>query len=27
MKEALPWLVKTLGQDAGAQFRIESRGD
>ncbi|WP_233882168.1 23S rRNA (adenine(2030)-N(6))-methyltransferase RlmJ [Paraburkholderia flagellata] len=27
MKEALPWLVKTLGQDAGAQFKIESRGD
>ncbi|MBB2929916.1 23S rRNA (adenine(2030)-N(6))-methyltransferase RlmJ [Paraburkholderia silvatlantica] len=27
MKEALPWLVKTLGQDTGAQFRIESRGD
>ncbi|MEM5449559.1 23S rRNA (adenine(2030)-N(6))-methyltransferase RlmJ [Paraburkholderia guartelaensis] len=27
MKEALPWLVKNLGQDAGAQFRIESRGD
>ncbi|CAG9263006.1 Ribosomal RNA large subunit methyltransferase J [Paraburkholderia unamae] len=27
MKEALPWLVKTLGEDAGAQFRIESRGD
>jgi 23S rRNA (adenine2030-N6)-methyltransferase len=27
MKEALTWLVKTLGQDAGAQFRIESRGD
>jgi len=27
MKEALPWLVKELGQDAGAQFRIESRGD
>jgi 23S rRNA (adenine2030-N6)-methyltransferase len=27
MKETLPWLVKTLGQDAGAQFRIESRGD
>ncbi|HKT92424.1 MAG TPA: 23S rRNA (adenine(2030)-N(6))-methyltransferase RlmJ, partial [Paraburkholderia sp.] len=24
MKEALPWLVKTLGQDAGAQFKIES---
>lgn len=27
MKEALPWLAKTLGQDTGAQFRIESRGD
>ncbi|MEM5330654.1 23S rRNA (adenine(2030)-N(6))-methyltransferase RlmJ [Paraburkholderia sp. JHI2823] len=27
MKETLPWLVKTLGQDAGAQFKIESRGD
>ncbi|SDE35181.1 23S rRNA (adenine(2030)-N(6))-methyltransferase RlmJ [Paraburkholderia lycopersici] len=27
MKDALPWLVKTLGQDAGAQFGIESRGD
>ena len=27
MKEALPWLVKNLGQDAGAQFKIESRGD
>jgi len=27
LKEALPWLVKTLGQDQAAQFKIESRGD
>lgn len=27
LKEALPWLVKTLGKDAGAQFKIEARGD
>jgi 23S rRNA (adenine2030-N6)-methyltransferase len=27
MKETLPWLVKVLGQDQSAQFKIESRGD
>lgn len=27
LKEVMPWLVKTLGQDDGAQFKIESRGD
>ncbi|WP_028222199.1 23S rRNA (adenine(2030)-N(6))-methyltransferase RlmJ [Paraburkholderia oxyphila] len=27
LKEVMPWLVKTLGQDEGAQFKIESRGD
>jgi 23S rRNA (adenine2030-N6)-methyltransferase len=27
MKETLPWLVKTLGVDETAQFRIEYRGD
>ena len=24
LKEALPWLVKALGQDGGAQFRVEA---
>lgn len=27
LKEVMPWLVKTLGQNEGAQFKIESRGD
>ncbi|MCG5074672.1 23S rRNA (adenine(2030)-N(6))-methyltransferase RlmJ [Paraburkholderia tagetis] len=27
LKEAMPWLVKTLGLDDAAQFKIESRGD
>ena len=27
MKEALPWLVKALGQDKAAQFKVEYRGD
>lgn len=27
MKETLPWLVKTLGQDQNAQFKVEARGD
>ncbi|QBQ97184.1 23S rRNA (adenine(2030)-N(6))-methyltransferase RlmJ [Paraburkholderia pallida] len=27
LKEVMPWLVKTLGQGEGAQFKIESRGD
>ena len=27
LKDVMPWLVKTLGQDEGAQFKIESRGD
>ncbi|MBN3809567.1 23S rRNA (adenine(2030)-N(6))-methyltransferase RlmJ [Paraburkholderia sp. Ac-20347] len=27
LKEAMPWLVKTLGEDSGAQFKLESRGD
>ncbi|SIT51453.1 Ribosomal RNA large subunit methyltransferase J [Paraburkholderia piptadeniae] len=27
MKETLPWLVETLGQDKAAQFKIEHRGD
>lgn len=27
LKETMPWLVKTLGEDDGAQFKLESRGD
>jgi 23S rRNA (adenine2030-N6)-methyltransferase len=27
MKEALPWLVKVLGQDSAAQYKVEFRGD
>jgi 23S rRNA (adenine2030-N6)-methyltransferase len=27
LKETMPWLVKTLGEDSGAQFKLESRGD
>ncbi|MBP0594941.1 23S rRNA (adenine(2030)-N(6))-methyltransferase RlmJ [Paraburkholderia sp. LEh10] len=27
MKETLPWLVDTLGQDKAAQFKVEYRGD
>ncbi|MFX1761664.1 23S rRNA (adenine(2030)-N(6))-methyltransferase RlmJ [Paraburkholderia sp. A1RI-2L] len=27
LKETMPWLVKALGMDEGAQFKIESRGD
>ncbi|CAM2158033.1 23S rRNA (adenine(2030)-N(6))-methyltransferase RlmJ [Paraburkholderia tropica] len=27
LKETMPWLVRTLGEDDGAQFKLESRGD
>lgn len=27
LQETLPWLVKALGQDSGAQFTLESQGD
>ncbi|MFC0399013.1 23S rRNA (adenine(2030)-N(6))-methyltransferase RlmJ [Paraburkholderia rhizosphaerae] len=27
MKDSMPWLVKTLGQDKAAQFKVEFRGD
>ncbi|WP_176080979.1 23S rRNA (adenine(2030)-N(6))-methyltransferase RlmJ [Paraburkholderia tropica] len=27
LKETMPWLVKALGEDDGAQFKLESRGD
>jgi 23S rRNA (adenine2030-N6)-methyltransferase len=27
LKETMPWLVQTLGQDKAAQFKLEHRGD
>jgi len=27
LKETLPWLVATLGEDKAATFKIEHRGD
>jgi 23S rRNA (adenine2030-N6)-methyltransferase len=27
LKDQMPWLVKTLGEDKAAQFKVEYRGD